>query len=344
MRTLAIKYLPIVSAMMIWAAIESDLAARNFRPGMTPNGSVFNCQTCHVSPFGGSARNVFGNAVNLLVTPNGNQAFWSPTLAAMDSDGDGFSNGLELGDVNGDGVPERNTGISNPGDASSTPILPNTAPSFTSTPIAAATKGVSYQYQAAADDDENNTVTFAKVSGPTWLTVAANGLVSGTPPDNANAIEAIKVRAVDNGSPPASADQSYNLNITASFLGWQRLNFGSGENDSNAGAAVIGPGRIHPNLIKYARRGTSQTVDSLTFPLGIGAAQPATFSIDVRNDDPALTVIAEISNKIDFSNPTTVNAISSDPTPNDGFKRLTFTDAVSNGSGIRRFVRLKFSN
>jgi len=260
---------------------------------MIPNGAVSNCQTCHVSPLGGSTRNAFGNAVNGLVTPNGQQQFWSAALAALDSDGDGFTNGQEMGDIDGDGTPERNTGISNPGDASSTPILPNTAPSITSTASASAFKGIAYSYQAVAADAELHSVIFAKVSGPAWLSVSANGLVSGTPPDDVSTLEAVTIRATDNGSPPESSDQSYNISVSASFFGWQRLNFSGGNNNPDAAAGSDGDLDQLPNFIEYATRGNPSTANSFVFPLGFDGRQHATLAIDIRDDDSSLTVVAE---------------------------------------------------
>ena len=88
-----------------------------------PNGNSFSCSNCHLNPGDGGARTSFGEAVNALVTPGGNQAFWSVALAVMDSDGDGVSNGEELGDPDGDGVASRSQNISNPGNANSIPSV-----------------------------------------------------------------------------------------------------------------------------------------------------------------------------------------------------------------------------
>ena len=325
----------------------ADASARNHRPAQLPNGAAFNCRNCHTSTLGNANNvNIFGEAVRPLVTfPNSSlAAFWSPALAAADSDGDGFTNGQELGDEDGNGTPERITGLSNPGDPSSTPALPNTAPSFTSTAITTAVKGIAYSYQATATDGEQQAITFSKVTGPSWLTVSSDGLVSGTPPDNANAIEPVTIRALDSGSPPASADQSFNLAVTATFLGWQRLNFTSGENDPNAAPAVDGEMDRVPNFIEYATRGNPATQTSFAFPLSFDGSQRATFAIDIRDDDPNLTVVAEIASEARFGSFTTVSAVVTDPTPNDRSKRLTFTDPTANAPGVHRFIRLRFSN
>jgi hypothetical protein len=62
---------------------------------------------------------------------------------------------------------------------------PNQAPSFTSDPVVEvnATENAAYSSSIAdnASDPESDPMTFSKVSGPAWLSVAANGDLSGTP-------------------------------------------------------------------------------------------------------------------------------------------------------------------
>jgi hypothetical protein len=61
----------------------------------------------------------------------------------------------------------------------------NLAPSFSSDPVveANATDGSAYSSSIADDasDPEGDAMTFSKVSGAAWLSVAANGALSGTP-------------------------------------------------------------------------------------------------------------------------------------------------------------------
>jgi hypothetical protein len=105
-------------------------AARDFRPSQLPNGNVFGCATCHVSPAGGGPRNPFGQAVESITGP-AFVPFWSAALAALDSDGDGFSNGFELGDPEGDGTAIPGWTVTNPGNAASKPA--NASPTVTLT-------------------------------------------------------------------------------------------------------------------------------------------------------------------------------------------------------------------
>ena len=97
--------------------------ARPWRVDQIPNGTKFRCLNCHHSPYGGS-RNSFGLAVESVVGRGSNASFWNSVLAANDSDGDGSSNGEELGDPDGDGKPTAEANIANPGDAKSKPPKP----------------------------------------------------------------------------------------------------------------------------------------------------------------------------------------------------------------------------
>jgi hypothetical protein len=67
----------------------------------------------------------------------------------------------------------------------------NQPPTFNPTTFtkAAATVGVAYSGQSltgTASDPEGDAITYSKVSGPSWLTVAANGTLGGTPTVAAN--------------------------------------------------------------------------------------------------------------------------------------------------------------
>ena len=97
--------------MIFFLASITLMIGRSFRVSKVPYGSKYSCNTCHTNG-GGTPRNSFGLDVESRVTPNGTEVFWGPELAALDSDGDGFTNGEELQDPDGlwsEGSP-------NPGD------------------------------------------------------------------------------------------------------------------------------------------------------------------------------------------------------------------------------------
>jgi len=76
--------------------------ARSHRVAQIPNGSVFSCGLCHQGDVGGAPRNAFGLDVEANLV--GQDANWA-ALFALDSDGDGTSNGAELGDPDGTWSP-----------------------------------------------------------------------------------------------------------------------------------------------------------------------------------------------------------------------------------------------
>ena len=119
------------SALLFTAVISfclTDIAdARGWRPAQIPNGTVNTCQNCHMSPFGGDARNPFGLTVQGgFLDSDFVNVVWGPELAAIDSDDDGFTNGEELGDPDGtwqagDDPPGDPADVTLPGDPDSHP-------------------------------------------------------------------------------------------------------------------------------------------------------------------------------------------------------------------------------
>lgn len=89
-----------------------------------PNGAVNSCATCHTSNSNFSF-NSFGSAIKSGFMSSG-KVVWKAALATLDSDGDGFSNGVELQDPNGlwsngSPAPGNANSVSNPGVKSSIP-------------------------------------------------------------------------------------------------------------------------------------------------------------------------------------------------------------------------------
>lgn len=103
-----------------------ETLARPPRVNHVPSGVDLGCQTCHFSPAGGAV-NAFGYDIQL--TLQGGEAQWAE-VCALDSDLDGYSNGVELGDSScvwriGSGPPpDAEAIISYPGDPNSLPIEP----------------------------------------------------------------------------------------------------------------------------------------------------------------------------------------------------------------------------
>jgi MYXO-CTERM domain-containing protein len=100
-----------------------DADARASRVTQVPNGVTFSCGLCHITP-GGGPRNAFGQQVEDTQSEPGaaGVADWS-AIYNLDADGDGFTNGEELGDPDGiwavgDPDPEL---LSDPSDEQSVP-------------------------------------------------------------------------------------------------------------------------------------------------------------------------------------------------------------------------------
>ena len=107
--------------------LSNDAIARSWRVSQIPNGNVNGCKTCHNASY--SSLNSFGLEVRLLLGRGSTATFWTSILAAKDSDGDGASNGQELGDNDGDGVAAiPSSEVTNPGDSKSKPKKIDTAP------------------------------------------------------------------------------------------------------------------------------------------------------------------------------------------------------------------------
>lgn len=108
----------------VGAADMNNAHARSNFPGFIPNGNTNSCGTCHVSAGGGGSRTKFGEDVKM--TKGGDTAAFTPiwsNVFSLDSDGDGYTNGVELGDPEGTWVKDATPGayVSHPGKVDSTP-------------------------------------------------------------------------------------------------------------------------------------------------------------------------------------------------------------------------------
>jgi hypothetical protein len=103
------------------ALILDEANAFPGRESQVPNNQ-WGCGLCHQSAGGGGARTVFGEDVKSFGTDGANVS-WA-ALCDRDSDGDGFSNSIELGDPDCTwmiGDPDPSAMVTNPNDAESAP-------------------------------------------------------------------------------------------------------------------------------------------------------------------------------------------------------------------------------
>ena len=101
-------------------------------------------------------------------------------------------------------------------------VSSNQPPSFTSNPFTEPWANLDQAYSGtiatnATDPDAADTLTFAKVSGPAWLNVAANGALSGTPSGPNAGTNQFVVSATDLDGLSASATMYVYVNSPPSF-------------------------------------------------------------------------------------------------------------------------------
>lgn len=193
----------IVLTGLLFMAGQSD--ARFGRINQMPNGGVLRCQNCHMSTRGRDARNDFGLEVEKLVTPGGSEAFWSPELAALDSDGDGFTNGEELGDPEGVWVsgatPAGSSAlVSLPGFATDQPPNPlqvavlnvqldaSAADQDIQVSRAIAGRASDFAWSGSVDEDGSASITISTVGDPKFFRIGANGYYRAQTVDSTGAV------------------------------------------------------------------------------------------------------------------------------------------------------------
>ncbi len=93
----------------------------------------------------------------------------------------------------------------------------NQPPSFTSTPITAASVASPYSYTITTRDPDGNILTLTAPTLPAWLTFApganGTGTLSGTPAAADLGPHNVVLRVTDNGSPSLGADQAFTITV-----------------------------------------------------------------------------------------------------------------------------------
>lgn len=118
------RIITIFAAISLFCPFMLNAIAK--RVQQIPNGQEFRCANCHISEFGGGQLTPFGMQVRNGYLDNNGDVIWSAALAALDSDGDGATNGEEMQDPNGEwSIGQNNPGdrilVTNPGDNTSVP-------------------------------------------------------------------------------------------------------------------------------------------------------------------------------------------------------------------------------
>lgn len=108
----SILILIILAAVLISGMSKSN---ENYMENL-PVYKRYLCSLCHTSTSPSSM-----DLNNFGADYRANGYIWDKRLAEMDSDGDDYPNGIELGDEDGDGEPEIFVERSNPGDPLNNP-------------------------------------------------------------------------------------------------------------------------------------------------------------------------------------------------------------------------------
>lgn len=100
-----------IAALALVAAVNANTTHMAQMPG----SATWGCANCHVNGTSTQAPSVETNSFGRDFRDNG--MVWNRILAEKDSDGDGCLNGIELGDADGNGVPDahQTQQTSNPG-------------------------------------------------------------------------------------------------------------------------------------------------------------------------------------------------------------------------------------
>lgn len=102
---------------------------------------------------------------------------------------------------------------------------------------------------SASDPDEGDTLSYSKVSGPAWLSVATTGELSGTPPEDSAGTELFVVRVTDVDGLTDDAALEVDVNAAALSLPWESSELGGplvtgSATDSGGVFSVSGSGQI----------------------------------------------------------------------------------------------------
>jgi autotransporter-associated beta strand protein len=182
----------------------------------------------------------------------------------------------------------------------------NDAPAFASDPLLAPNAGVGTPYSGtltASDPDAGDTLSFTKLNGPPWLSIAPDGTLSGTPSQGDAGINNFAVRATDSGN----ATGTTTLRITVVTLNpvWINATGGSWATGGNwQGGLVAGSADVNAHFETLDLTANAaitldgdRTLGGLTFgdttpshdwTLNTGSGGPLTLA--VSNGTPVISV------------------------------------------------------
>ncbi len=167
------------------------------------------------------------------------------------------------------------------------------APTFTADPMTkpGATAGTAYNQSLAlnvTDPDAGSVFTFSKVSGPAWLTVGADGRLSGLPAANDVGVNRFTVRVTDQTL--LADDAEVNITVSAPVAGLvaQYQFDGNTLNTAGGGAGTTTGSPTYEDGFFDKALHFDGVDDLVTLPANVvGALTDATFALRVRWDGGA---------------------------------------------------------
>ena len=221
--------------------------------------------------------------------------------------------------------------ISSPIWVSGAPV--NQPPTWNSDPVtkADATEDAAYSATLAgeSDDPESDPLTYAKVSGPAWLSVAADGTLSGTPADSDVGANSWTVSVSDGINPAVQATLNIDvINVNDAPVADAGNDQTVQDDDGNGTETVALDGSasddIDGTIVAYTWKEGATTIATGATPSVTFAVGTHNITLEVEDNDGAtdtdtvvITVLEQTANQ--------------DPTANAGANQ-TLTDSDLSGS------------
>jgi len=218
----------------------------------------------------------------------------------------------------------------------------NRTPVFAANPVLKPDAAVATAYTGhtlaadASDPDSGDTLSFDKLSGPSWLDISPNGTLSGTPAIADAGSNNLTVRVTDDGGLYAETMLQVNVTLTH-HQAWLLAKFGADADNFMLTGDTANPDNDgFNNLIEYAI-GTNPTLSTpspITFDW---AGDPAALRLTVPRNPLAADITLTVEVTGNLADPAAWNTLETRILPSPP-ELLVVQDT---GTGPRRFMRLK---
>jgi hypothetical protein len=188
----------------------------------------------------------------------------------------------------------------------------------------------------ASDPDADDTLSFAKTAGPSWLFVAGDGTLSGIPAIANAGPNEFTVRVTDSGGLFAETTLRVDVSLTT-FQSWQLAKFGNDAgNPAIAGRSANPDHDMFNNLMEYAL-GTDPNLANPSPIFHELTGEPATLRLTIPRNPLATDVTFTVQVTGNLADPAAWTTLETRVLPSPP-ELLVVEDT---GSGASRFIRLK---